>query len=91
MYEIKDIFQSMLLYIPNIIRALILFLVAWVIAVVVKNLLQKLLVKMNVDTHLAKGRKPKDPEYGKERVKNISQIAYFLVFVLFLPSLLILN
>lgn len=88
MYDIRNSFDSILLYIPNILRALILFLIAWGIAVIVKKLLQKVLVKMRVGDHLSKGRNPADPAYGKERVRNISQIAYFLVFLLFLPGIL---
>lgn len=88
MYEIRNMFDGILLYIPNILKALVLFLIAWGIAVLVKNLLQKALVKMNVGDHLSKGRNPADPAYGKEKVRSISQIAYFLVFLLFLPSIL---
>nr|WP_300005670.1 mechanosensitive ion channel [Tissierella sp.] len=88
MYEIRNIFDSILMYIPNILKALVLFLIAWGIAVLVKNLLQKVLVKMNVGDHLAKGRNPADPAYGKDKVKSIAQIAYFLVFLLFLPAIL---
>lgn len=88
MYEVRNMFDSILLYIPNILKALILFLIAWGIAVLVKNLLQKALVKMKVGDHLSKGRNPADPVYGKEKVRSISQIAYFLVFLLFLPSIL---
>lgn len=88
MNELRNAFNSMLLYLPSILKALVLFVIAWIVAVVIKNLLQKLLLKMGVQDHLSKGRKPADPDYGKERVKNIAQIAYFLVFLLFLPSIL---
>ena len=85
---LQNILGSILLYIPNIIKALILFLIAWAIAVVVRNLLQKVLIKTKMADHLSKGRNPADPAYGKEKVRNISQIAYFLVFLLFIPSIL---
>lgn len=92
MNQIKDAFtdmwSNMVLFLPSIIQALLLFLVAWIVAVVVKKLVLKLLMKINLDKKLAKGKKPSDPEYGKERVRNIAQILYFLVFLLFLPSIL---
>ena len=83
-----DMWTGMVMFLPSIIRALLLFLLAWVIAIAVKKLVQKVLIKMNLDEKLARGKKPSDPEYGKEKVGNIAQIAYFLVFLLFLPSIL---
>ena len=92
MFETQNIFQnifgSILLFIPNILKALILFLIAWAVAVIVKNLLQKLLIKTGMANYLSKGRSPADPAYGKEKVRSISQLAYFLVFLLFIPSIL---
>ncbi|MGO1469465.1 MAG: mechanosensitive ion channel [Tissierella sp.] len=88
MYELELIFEDILLYIPNIIKALILFLIAWGVAVLIKNLLTKLLLKMNLQDHLAKRSDSGDPVSGKEKVKSIAQIAYFLVFLLFIPSIL---
>ena len=88
MYELRDLFDSILMYIPNILKALLLLLIAWGVAVVVKKLLQKLLIKFNVGEHLSKGRSPADPVYGEEKVKDISMLVYYLIFILFIPSIL---
>ena len=83
----NTIIADILRFIPSVIKALLLFLVAWLIATMVKKLVERLLIKMNVHYHLSKGKKVPDPEYGKNRVKDIAKIAYFLVFLLFLPGI----
>lgn len=88
MYELERAANNLLGYLPNIVKALLLFLLAWVIAVVVKKIVEKIMLKFNLDRTLSKGKSPADPKYGKERVKNIAQIVYFLVFILFIPSIL---
>lgn len=75
-------------YIPNVFRALFLLLIAWLVATLVQKLVEKLLLKTNMDRHLTKGTTPEDPALGKKRVSSISKILYFLVFILFLPSIL---
>lgn len=87
-YEYGNIWDSILAYLPSLVKVLILFLIAWGVAVLVRNLITKLLTKTGVEERLSKGRTPDDPSYGEEKVKNIAQIAYFLVFILFLPSIL---
>ena len=57
-------------------------------AVLAKKIVEKLLLKTNMDTHLSKGTQPPDIKTGKDRVQSISKIVYFLVFILFLPSIL---
>ena len=75
-------------YIPNVFQALLLLLFAWLVAMLAQKLVQKLLLKTNMDRHLTRGTTPPDPEVGKKRVSSISKMVYFLVFVLFLPSIL---
>lgn len=87
-FQLNNMFNSVLAYLPNILKALVLLLIAWGIAVLAKKLIVKVLNKTGMERHLAKGRSPADPDYGKEKAKNIAQIAYFLVFLLFLPSIL---
>ncbi len=88
MSEIQNAINNIIGFLPNIVKALFLFLIAWVVAVIVKNLVKKVLLKFNVDKTLSKGKTPPDIKYGKERVDNISQIVYYLLFILFIPSIL---
>ena len=88
MYELERAFNNLIGFLPNVVKALLLFLLAWVIAVVVKKVVKKVLLKFNLDRTLSKGKSPADPKYGEDRVDNIAQIVYFLVFILFIPSIL---
>lgn len=76
------------LLLPSLIRALLLLLLAWVVAFVAKKLVVKLLQNGKFDRILAKGKSPASPEHGKEKVESIGKIVYFLVFLLFIPSIL---
>ena len=82
-----NVLNEILLFIPHLLKAVLLLLVAWVIATLVKKVIEKLLMKTNVDRQLSKGKTPADPAYGKDRVKDIAKIAYFFVFLFFLPSI----
>lgn len=84
---LQNAFNEILLFLPNLLKALILFAIAWGVAFLVRKLVTKVLVKTNVGEHLAKSRKPMDLNYGKERINDISKIAYYLVFLLFLPGI----
>lgn len=91
MREVGDMFtrlwSDILIFIPHLLKAVLLLVVAWVVAVLVRKLVEKLLLQFNVDRHLSKGQTPPNPVYGKERVKDIGKIAYFVVFLFFLPSI----
>lgn len=87
-YNFNVFGDRMFNYIPNIFRALFLLLIAWLVAMLVEKLVEKLLIKTNMDKHLTKGTVPPDPAVGKKRVSSISKLVYFLVFILFLPSIL---
>lgn len=88
MYNFNGVVNNMIGFIPNILKALILLLIAWGVAVLAKKIVEKLLLKTNMDSHLSKGKQPHDIKTGKEKVQSISKIVYFLVFILFLPSIL---
>ena len=88
MDEFQRAINNVIGFLPNIVKALILFLIAWIVAIIVKKLVEKVLLKLNVDRTLSKGKTPPNIEYGKERVKNISQVVYYLLFILFIPSIL---
>lgn len=88
MYDFSLILNNMLAYIPDILKALLLLVVAFVVAFIFKKIVEKFLLKVNMDEHLSKGTQPPDIESGKEKVESIAKIVYFLVFLLFLPSIL---
>ncbi|WP_100397962.1 mechanosensitive ion channel [Bacillus sp. FJAT-44742] len=80
-------FNAIIMAIPNVIGALLLLLLAWVVAVVVKGIFTKLLTKLGAARGLSKARLVKTEEQGKDVLQSIGKILYFLVFILFLPSI----
>ena len=92
MNNISDSFQSMLTQliqaIPNVIYALLLFLLAWIIAKGVKALITKGFVKMGFHKALSKAPIIQNKEQGEDILSIIGNIVYYLIFILFLPSIL---
>ncbi len=69
---------------PRVMAAAALALVAWIIARVVKRLVQTALEKTKVDRQFAEEAK----QDAIKPSKTISEAAYWLVFLLFLPAIL---
>lgn len=95
MGNIGDQFSSMLssiiAFIPNLISAILFLLLAWIIAVIVKNIIVKGLNAIGFDRWLQK--KGLSSEDGAKReseglISTLGKLAYFLVFILFLPPVL---
>lgn len=70
-------------YVPKVLGAILLLVIAWIVAAVARKLTKKFLLKIKMDKHLSKGTEPYNPEQGKERVSAISKMIYLLVFILF--------
>ncbi len=77
-----NMINEVLTFLPRIFAALILGLVAWVLAVTVRLGLTRVLAMTSLDERLS-------AEAGATALSsNIGQIAYWLVFLLFLPMIL---
>ena len=74
-------------FLPRFIGTLILVLVAWVIATVVRSVLNGILDSTSLDEKLADKAGLKGGD-SMSVSKNIAEIAFWLVFVLFLPAIL---
>lgn len=85
-YSFNSMFNELILEIPNVVKALLILLLAWVIAVTVRAIIQKAFVKMKF--HHALGRIPlvQDEKEGEKILENIGKLIYVLVFILFLPA-----
>ena len=81
--------DSIISFIPNIIGALIYLIIAWIIAVIVKNIIVKGLGALGFESWLQE-KGLVDAESGKSEsaglIQTFGKLAYFLVFLLFLPS-----
>ena len=91
MYEFKaafmDVFNNIISFIPNLIGALLFLLLAWILATIVKNVIVKGLNALGLDNWLVKkGLVDGESNESQGLIKTLGKLAYFLIFLLFLPS-----
>lgn len=78
----SNMIQQFLLFIPQLLGAIAVGFIGWIVANLVKIGLQKLLDRTQLDEKLS-------AEVGVSPIsKNISEIAYWLILLLFLPIVL---
>ncbi len=75
-------------YIPNVLGALLLLLVAWIVATIVKAIFTKGLKKAGADRAMVRGHMAKTKESADSMLDSIGKILYYLIFILFIPSVL---
>ena len=93
MSKITDSFMnaldSIIGFIPNLISAIILLIVAWIIAVIVKTIIVKGLRASGFEKWLEK-KGLTEAGSGKSEseglIQTFGKLAYFIIFLLFLPS-----
>jgi hypothetical protein len=80
---LNNLLNQVFAFLPQILSAAILLLIAWVLANIVRVLVRKLLSATRLEERLA-------PPEGEERRAPLSQtigdVAYWLVFLFFLPA-----
>src|SRR5690625_6477276 len=82
---LEQLFQA----IPSIIYAALLLLLAWIISVIVRFIITKGLTKVGVPTAMSKLPVVENPQQGKDILRTIGTVVYYLIFILFLPSFLV--
>lgn len=85
-YNMEMMFNELILGVPNVIKALLILLVAWGVAVLAKVIIQKLFVKIGVARGLARTPIVATEADAESMLDNVGKLVYFLVFILFLPS-----
>lgn len=86
-HSFQSAISSLIVAIPNVIIALLLLLLAWIVASVVKGIIVKLSKKAGLHRTMARSKLVKGEEQGKKIIDSLGSIVYFLVFILFLPSI----
>ena len=86
--SIQNTFDQVVSSIPNLLYALLLLLLAFAVATIARGILEKGLKKIGVQRLLSKGRIVPTEEKGIETLKSLATVAYYLVFILFIPSIL---
>jgi hypothetical protein len=76
-----------LLFIPRLLGALILILVAWVVATVLRAVVRQLLVSSGIDQRVA-GAAGSTPRSDPPLSRSLAEAVYYLIFLFFLPAIL---
>lgn len=85
-YNFEMMFTDLVYGVPNVIKALLILLVAWGIAVLAKTVIQKVLVKIGVARGLTRTPLFATEKDAETMLEHFGKLVYFLVFVLFLPA-----
>lgn len=88
--SLMDALNSIIGFIPNLISAIILLLIAWIIAAIIKKVIVKGLGALGFESWLQKKGlvDRNDGQSGSDGlIKTFGKLAYFLVFLLFLPAI----
>lgn len=84
----RDMWYTVVNYIPNVLGAILLLIVAWLVATIVKAIFTKGLKKVGALRAMVKGHMAHNLEDANNKLNSIGKIFYYLVFILFLPSVL---
>lgn len=84
----KSVGYTIIDYIPNVLGALLLLLIAWIVATIVRAIFTKGLKKAGADRAMVKGHMAKTKESADSMLDSIGKILYYLIFILFIPSVL---
>ena len=87
MDQLNHVWNSFANMLPDLLMGIILILVAWIVATLVKKAIQKGLTALNFDRKLESWGAASSVEQGKNTISLISQVFYYLVWVLFLPGI----
>jgi hypothetical protein len=74
-------------FLPNIVAAALLLLIAWILAKVLRAIIARVLTAANVDERLA-GQVGAEGERAVSVTNTLADTVYWLVFLLFLPAVL---
>lgn len=72
----------------NILKAALILLFAWVLATVVKKGIQMVGSKLNLNKYSEKAGIDAKPENQAKWTENTAKVAYYLIFLLFIPAVL---
>lgn len=73
---------NLLAYLPKLIGAAILFLVAWIAATILRGIVRQALSAARLDQRLGQG------EGSPSLANTLTEVVYYIVFLLFLPAIL---
>lgn len=86
--EFHDMWYRIANFIPNILGAILLLVVAWLVATLIQAIFTKGLKKIGASRAMTRAHMATDDRDAYNKLNSIGKILYYLVFILFLPSVL---
>ncbi|MRX71864.1 mechanosensitive ion channel [Bacillus lacus] len=86
--SLNNVFNTIIEAIPHILAALLLLILAFIVASVVRAIIVKGLKKIGVTRGMVRAKMTRSEEQAENTLKSIGNVLYFLIFILFLPSIL---
>lgn len=80
-------FRSFVNFLPQLLLGILLILVAWIVAGLVSKAVSKGLKAVGFSNLLSKWGVAQNEEQGNTTIDTLGQVAYYLVWVLFLPGI----
>jgi len=87
MDQLSNAWNTFIGFLPSLIGGIVLILVAWIVASLVRRGVRAGLNAANLDERLSGGDDARTSEPDSSMEKVIAQVFYYLVWVLFLPSI----
>lgn len=84
--EFNQVLSRIINAIPDILMAIALLLIAWIVATVVKKIITKGGKAAHIPRGFAKGRMAQSEVEGEELLEAIGKLAFYLVFLLVIPT-----
>lgn len=80
-------FRSFVNFLPQLLLGIVLILVAWIVATIIRKAVTKGLKAVGFSNLLTKWGVSQSEEQGNSTIDTLGQVAYYLVWVLFLPGI----
>ncbi|TLQ09205.1 hypothetical protein FEZ48_01830 [Marinilactibacillus psychrotolerans] len=84
---VQNGFNSFLDYLPQLLLGIVLIIVAWIVATLVGKAVSKGLKAIGIGKYFQKWGATKTEEQSHALIDTLSKVAYYLVWVLFLPGI----
>ncbi|MFL2118490.1 mechanosensitive ion channel [Marinilactibacillus psychrotolerans] len=84
---VQNGFNSFLDYLPQLLLGIVLILVAWIVATLVAKAVSKGLKAIGIGKYFQKWGATNTEEQSHALIDTLSKVAYYLVWVLFLPGI----
>lgn len=81
---LSNFLDTILSYLPQLFGALILFVIAWLLATILRKIIVNVLTRLDVDNRVSERADSNEIPISK----SLGDIAYWLVFLIFLPAIL---